>query len=169
MHPEKWALLPRSSKRSCSSSMGRGPQHLCVAAWCYLSLSCFALPKRAMLGCTGLGWCGLWGRRLHSRMPNPCPPAVHPLHCKGLTGTPEKVLIGYLGVRVNRGAHILLKLVCYIYSKSCKFQWLEDSWKEMWPLCPWQIIISFPEVISTDNRSNEFSDILYWDYFCASF
>lgn len=55
-------------------------------------------------------------------MPDHYPPAVLPLHCKGLTGTPEMVLIGYLGVKVNKGAHILLKLVRYIYSDGCKFR-----------------------------------------------
>lgn len=129
---------------------------------CSISASSWVAPASLCpggLGCAVLGWCGFWGTRPHSCMPNPCPPAVHPLHCKGLTGTPEKVLIGYLGIRVNMRAYILLKLVCYIYSNSWKFLSLEASWKEMWPLCLWQIIISFPEVMSMDNHSNELSDI----------
>lgn len=150
MHLDLLALLPINSEGSDSSKVGRGLQHLGLVL-------CFA-----PVVCAGLCWVvlsfGEWGH---------IPACTTPDHllstqciAKGLKGTPEKALIGYFRVRINRRVYILLKLVCYIYSNSWSFLLLEASWKYNRPLCPWQIIISFPEVMSIDNHSNELSDTL---------
>jgi len=83
------------------------------------------LPQWARLGWAGLMWAvGKEAAFLHAGpLPTCCPPTA----LQRPDGTPEKVLIGYLRVRVNRRAYILLKLVCYIYSRSCKFQSLKAS------------------------------------------